>query len=368
MSGFRARSGSLLLTAMSTVLAGFWTCAFPLIQAGGPVDLVDAAGRNIHLEHAPRRILIIGNGPYIIAHILYMFPQGRERLVGMERKGMTASDFLPLIDSGFEKKIFLSPNPGPEQIAGLHPDLVLTRGTAPDAKAAALAEIGIPVAFLGLETPADYARDLKMIGLLLENPVRAEQVGAYFKGRVDAVSAALSGLTETSKPRVLLAMAITRAGKVAVQVPARGWMQTLQVQAAGGIPVWLDTAQPATGWTVVNLEQIAAWNPDKITIVFWHSMDPRKALDDFKADSRWAALKAVRDGELRAFPADIYGWDTPDPRWILGLTWLAARNHPDRFPGYDAESELDRFFGELYGLDHAAVEAKIKPSIRMDLR
>jgi iron complex transport system substrate-binding protein len=333
-----------------------------------PIVFADAAGRTVKLAGAPHRIVVIGDGPYILAHLLYMFPEGRARMIGMERKGRTASEFLPLVDPDFGKKTFLDPNPGPEQIAGLHPDLVLMRGSSADPKTDALAKIGIQVAFLGLETPAEYERDLKTIGLLLENPRRAEEVSSYFRSRREAVEAGLAGLSDAAKPRVLLAMAIARAGKVAVQVPARGWMQTLQVQAAGGIPVWLDSAHPVTGWTVVNLEQIASWNPDKITIVFWHSMDPQKALDDFKADSRWAALKAVRDGEFRAFPADIYGWDTPDPRWILGLTWLAARNHPDRFPGYDVESELDRFFGELYGLDHAAVETKIRPSIRMDLR
>jgi iron complex transport system substrate-binding protein len=333
-----------------------------------PLVFTDAVGRSVKLAGPPHRIVVVGEGPYILAHLLYMFPEGRTRMIAMEKKGRMASDFLPLVDPEFSKKIFLDPNPGPEQIAGLHPDLVLTRGSVPDPQTESLAAIGIPVAQLGLETPAEYERDIQTLGLLLDNPKRAEEIAAYFRGRLKAVESGLNGLADAAKPRVLLALAIARAGKVAVQVPARGWMQTRQVRAAGGLPVWLDSAQPAAGWTVVNLEQIAAWNPDQIDIVFWHSMDPRKALDDFKADSRWAALKAVREGRLRAFPADIYGWDTPDPRWILGLTWLAARTHPERFPGFDAGAEMNLFFGTLYGLDPAAVEAKIKPTIKIDLR
>ncbi|MCX6561472.1 MAG: ABC transporter substrate-binding protein [Candidatus Aminicenantes bacterium] len=333
-----------------------------------PLAFTDAAGRQVKLAGPPRRIVVIGDGPYILAHLLYMFPEGRARMIAMERKGRTASEFLPLVDPEFAKKTFLDPNPGPEQIAGLHPDLVLTRGSVPDPKAESLAAIGIPVAQLGLETPAEYERDLKTLGLLLDNPKRAEEIAAYYRGRRTAVESGLAGLADAAKPRVLLAMAIARAGKVAVQVPARSWMQTLQVQAGGGLPVWLDSAHPATGWTVINLEQIAAWNPDQIYIVFWHSMDPGKALEDFKADSRWAALKAVRVGRLMAFPADIYGWDTPDPRWILGLTWLAARIHPDKFPSYDAGAEMDLFYGTLYGMNHAEVEAKIKPAVKTDLR
>jgi len=368
MSGFRVRSRALLLTAIGAVLTAFFANALPLIQAGGSVDFVDAAGRNIKLERAPRRILVIGNGPFIIAHMLYMFPQGRERLVGMERKGKTASDFLPLIDSGFEKKIFLSPNPGPEQIAGLHPDLVLTRGTAPDAKAAALAEIGIPVAFLGLETPAQYQKDVETLGRILENPSRAKEISSYFQGRIEAVAQALAGPGQAVKPRVLLALVIARGGKIAVEVPALSWMQTLQVKAAGGDPVWSEAAEPSSGWTVVNLEQIARWNPDKIILVVWHSMDPGKTLEDLRTDPHWSALHAVRTGSLHAFPSDLYGWDTPDPRWALGLLWLAKTIRPERFPDLDIDREIELFYAVLYGLDKAAVEAKIRPFIHFNYR
>ena len=47
---------------------------------------------------------------------------------------------------------------------------------------------------------------------------------------------------------------------------------------------------------------------------------------------------------------------------------LAARIHPEKFGGYDAGAEMDLFYGTLYRLDHTAVEAKVKPAIKMDLR
>ena len=38
------------------------------------------------------------------------------------------------------------------------------------------------------------------------------------------------------------------------------------VELAGGVPVWTAAVQGG-GWAVVNLEQIAAWNPDQIYVI-----------------------------------------------------------------------------------------------------
>jgi iron complex transport system substrate-binding protein len=333
-----------------------------------PVVLTDATGQTVRLERPPQRIVILGDASYVIAHLLYMFPEGRQRLVGMERKGRSASDFLPLLDPTFSSRAFLSHGAGPEQLAGLHPDLALVRSSTLDRRAATLATVGIPLVHLGLESPERYPEDLRLLGLLLGNPARAEEVADYYRGRLAAVSAPLSAAPDAERPRVLLAMAMPRGGSVAVQVPARPWMQSRQVSLAGGRPVWLDEASPTSGWTVVNLEQIAAWDPDVILVVFWHSLDPLRGLEQLRADRHWSALRAVSAGRLHAFPADLHGWDTPDPRWVLGLLWTAKRLHPTRYAGLDLDAEVDRFYHLLYGMDKAAVDAAVRPSIRVDLK
>ncbi len=336
-------------------------------EAPPPIVFTDAAGLDVRLEGPPQRILVLGNASYVVGHLLYMFPEGRQRLVGMERKGGPASDFLPLLDPTFPSRSFLGPNAGPEQIAGLHPDLVLIRSSSADPRVATLAAVGIPVAHLGLESPERYGEDVRLLGRLLGNPARAEEVAAYFGDRLTTVRAGLAGLAEAEKPRVLLAMAMPRGGKVAVQVPARAWMQSQLVSLAGGRPVWLDQAAPTSGWTIVNLEQIASWDPDAILVVLWHSLDPGEALAGLRADPHWASLRAVKTGRLHAFPADLYGWDTPDPRWALGLEWTAKRLHPTRFAGLDLSAEVDRFYGLLFGMDPAAVTTAVRPAIRVGL-
>jgi iron complex transport system substrate-binding protein len=102
--------------------------------------------------------------------------------------------------------------------------------------------------------------------------------------------------------------------------------------------------------------------------VVWYQLDPQEVIDGLKADPQWSKLGAVEEGELYAFPADIFGWDTPESRWILGMTWLAKRLHPERFEEVDLEATVYAFFEELYGMDKAAVDEHIMPRLFLDVR
>jgi iron complex transport system substrate-binding protein len=361
----RARLAALLVAALVTGLAPFVPARSA--PAPAPVRITDAAGRMVELPRPPRRVVIAGRAPYMTVHLLYMFPGAGERLVGTEEKGKVASDFVPLLDPEFTRKPTLQ-NPGPEQVAGLHPDLVLLKQDRMDALGTALAEVRVPVAYLGLETPEQFFRDVSNLGALLGEPARARAIDAYYRGRIERIRAGWRSVPEAKRPRVLVAEYGERGGHAAVRVPARPWMQTIQVETAGGRPVWLDSGNAASGWTIVNLEQVARWDPDMIVLVVWYTLDPAKVIAALKDDPQWSALRAVRQGNLRAFPSDIYGWDTPDPRWLLGMTWMAKTLHPDRFAALDVAAEVRDFYRTLYGMDDRAIESGIMSRVRLDVR
>jgi iron complex transport system substrate-binding protein len=365
----RSRRPVLMLVAM-LALAGSrgpgWA-AEPAGDGSPAIRVTDATGRTVELARPPQRIFVVGNGPYITLDMLYMFPGASHRLVGTARKGPSASDFLPLLDPTFaEKPALLSP--GPEQIAALHPDLVLTRGSVLDQLGTALDAIHVPVVYLGLETPEQFYRDIANLGVLLGEPDRARQITAYFQSRISHIRAGWQDVGETERPRVLVVEYTERGGAAAVRVPARAWMQTQEVETAGGLPIWLDSAAPTSGWTVANMEQIARWDPDQIVLVVWYTLDPAKVVAKLKADPQWSELRAVRQGSLRAYPSDIYGWDNPDPRWLLGMTWMAKTLYPQRFQNLDVAVEVHDFFGTLYAMDDSLIAGKIMSRVRVDVR
>jgi iron complex transport system substrate-binding protein len=213
------------------------------------------------------------------------------------------------------------------------------------------------------ETPEQYFRDLVVLGQIFQDEDRAAEAAAYYQARMDWVQQAVSGAE--SRPRVLLLYYTSRDGNVAFNVPPLSWMQTRLVEMAGGEPVWAD-ANPGGGWTQVTFEQIAAWDADQIFIISY-SRNPSEVTAELRADPTWQALRAVREDRLYAFAADLYSWDQPDTRWILGLIWLADKLHPERFPDLDITAEARTFYQTLYGLDADFFEANILPTFKGDL-
>lgn len=351
----------LVLVSLLLGACGSSPTAVPTDSPAG-VSLTDALGRTVAFETLPQRIVIAGKSSLTIVDALYLFPATSERLVGLVVGKQPVGDFVSLVDPTWEQKTTLAPDAGPEQIAPLEPDVVLLRSFMADSLGRPLEELGIPVVYLDLETPEQYFRDVAVLGQMMGDPVRAETIKDYYQSRLDSVQQAVSALGDDQKPRVLLVQYSEQGGEVGLNVPSATWLQTMEVELAGGAPVWREAA-PGGGWTMVNFEQIAAWDPDQILVVSYKA-DSAQVVEKLKANPQWQALQAVQDEAIHGFPGDIFSWDQPDPRWILGVTWLASKMHADRFPDLDMEREAVQFFSQMYGMDREAVEGSILPTLK----
>ncbi len=86
-----------------------------------------------------------------------------------------------------------------------------------------------------------------------------------------------------------------------------------------------------------------------------------------KKDAQWQTFRAVREEKLYAFAGDIFSWDQPDVRWILGLSWMAQKLHPDLFSDWDITQQASEFYQQLYGLDQAFFVQHIQTKFQGDL-
>ena len=332
----------------------------PTPQAG--LTITDALGREVALPALPQRIVLTGRALFMVADAVYTFPEAGKRIIGMGQTAQGSGNFVKLIDPDYGSKAVLERDAGAEQVAALKPDLVILKSTAAEATGKPIEALNIPVIYVDFETPEQYVRDLTIRGQVFGNPTRAQAVIDFYQRKVAQIEQAVA---DAPRPRALLLYYNDRDGNIAFNVPPLNWIQTRMVQIAGGQPVWSD-AKLGKGWTQVTLEQIAAWDADFIFIVSYFK-NPSEVVSALKADPNWQALRATREGRLFAFPADLYSWDQPDTRWILGLTWLAGRLHPERFPNLDIEAEAKAFYRELYGLDEAFFIAQIRPTFQGDL-
>jgi iron complex transport system substrate-binding protein len=325
--------------------------------------LTDGLGREIVLDELPERVVIAGRAAQLILHAAFFFEEADARVVAMEQRTQRGVSMMPLVDSAYADTIQLERDASAEAIAAARPDAVLLKSYLADSLGAPLESLGLTTIYLDLETPGQFFRDVRVLGAVFGNPERAEEVLAFYQERLDLVARAVATIPAEKRPRVLLLQYTDRGGEVAVNVPPAEWLQTTLVELAGGEPVWLDAA--GSSWTVVGLEQIAAWDPDYVCVIYYGG-DPTPAAEALRADSGWGALRAAREGHLLGFPGDFVSWDQPDPRWILGLEWLANRLLPDGSFSFNARSEMQAFYEELYGLDQTAFETEVLPLLNGD--
>ncbi|PKO01465.1 MAG: hypothetical protein CVU43_12890 [Chloroflexi bacterium HGW-Chloroflexi-5] len=337
-----------------------------VIVTESPVVVTDALGRTVEFSEHPQRIVMIGKGTTLLANSAFMFSEAQDRVIAYElRLQMPERNFVKSVFPKTENVTLLDKDAGPEQVAPLNPDLVIIKSYNKEKLGNAIEALGVNVIYLDLESTEQFYQDIRTLGQIFGNDARAEEIVALYKANETRIADGLNGLSDADKPTILLLSYSDKGGTVAFAVPPMEWLQTVLVQNAGGDAAWKDAITEG-GWTVVSLEQIAAWNPDMVFIVDYSG----KAMDvvaQLKTDANWQALNSVINNKIYAFPVDFLSWDQADPRWGLGELWLAAKIHPDRFEGIEFIEEIKSFYKNYYGLDDTTISEKIMPLVSGDL-
>ncbi len=308
----------------------------------------------------PPRIICWGRGNTLVLNMLYMFPEAPDTLIAMGSTSQAGGSFQQLVDPEFKTKAVLDMEIQPETAASYKPTAIVLKSYMRSA-AESLNKLGIPLIFINMESPEQYDDELQLLGNLFGNPLRAEDLRAYFREeRIEAQT--LVSRSEIPKSRVLFLYYSRKGGSTLLKVPPADWIQTRMVQWAGGEPVWTE-GLTSESWQTVSFEQIAAWKPEKILLVTYHD-DSAAVTASLQKDPVWKLLES----EILAFPGDFLSWDQPDPRWILGLNWLGYRLHPDVFPAGRLDEKLFSFYSTVYGFNSEKTRTEIVPRITGDYR
>lgn len=354
----------LLVFLLSTVLGA---CSPFLAGDHGPdtLQITDATGHTARLSGFPEEIAITGKASVMVQDAVFMFDKADQRVKALENRNQSVYDFLPVVDPTIEDKDLFTMDAGPEQVAAVQPDLVLMKNFNKRGVGESIERLGIPVLYLDLETPGIFYEDIRMLATVFGEPERGEEIQRFYETRVERLREMTAGVPEENKPRVLLLRYSGQGGDMTFSVPSSSWLQTEMVELVGGRPVWKGAGEGG-GWSIVNMEQIAAWDPDQIYIIDYRGQ-AGDVVDRLEKDPLWASLTAGKEGQLYAFAFDFYSWDQPDTRWILGLQWLATKIHPVRTQEIDIMDEVKEFYSELYRLDQDTIQEQVLPKMKGDV-
>ncbi len=309
------------------------------------LTLVDSADRIVTLN-TPIEKIACSSMPQDIRTICAL--GAADKIVGVPDVIIKEVDRFPAIYMPYPELLELpiagSPyfgGPNLEVIASLEPDLVLVSYADADTVQEALGVPTIAVPSIDMNALAFKGfKWLRMMGYVLGEQERAEELNSYFNDKLDEVSDVTSEIDD--KPEVYLAFWNELTYTPATYAP---------VELAGGINV---AADPGTYgpygpfmWQVLK-EQIIAWNPDIILIHCYLPMT-HITIEDILEDPDLWSITAVKNKDVYYTKGFQFGWDPATG--VIECFYMAKLFHPGEFAGVDVEEKGNEILEEVYGAD-----------------
>ena len=228
--------------------------------------------------------------------------------------------------------------PNLEVIASLEPDLVLVSYADADAVQEAT---GVPTMDAHVGEPILDFKELTLMGYVLNEQDRAEELISYYNEKLDEVTEVTSDISDDEKPKVYLGFWGELTYTPAVYEP---------VEVAGGESVAEEGAPGPYGammWQV-SKEQIIAWNPD---VILLHCVGAVGSLtiEDVLSDPDLDSVSAVQNGKVYSTKGFMFGWDPATG--VVESFYMAKLFHPDEFADLDVEEVGNEILEEVYGSD-----------------
>ncbi len=340
-----------VVLAVLTLLGTFAGCAGTNEKTGSVLTVTDHAGNVVEVPREINRIVVCDIYPLV--SVLSVFFDSAEKIVGMAPPSMTAaknsllSELYPEILNA--KTDFIDGTTvNIEELMKLEPDVVFYGSTPQIGEQ--LKNAGIP----GISVSAgkwDYDAIETLnnwIGLLSEifpaNKDRAEKVKTYSADVHRRVQDRVASLDRQESVFFLFQYnetTITTSGK---HFFGQWWAESVGARNVGAE---LETDNS----TAVTMEQIYAWNPEKIFITNFNPAKPADLINNTIGNYDWSGVDAVRNGRVYKMPLGMYrsytcGVDTP-----VTLLWMAKTVYPELFADIDITAETRAYYREVFGIE-----------------
>jgi iron complex transport system substrate-binding protein len=325
-----------------TVLSGAFAAG--LLGHAAPAwarELADSVSRRIAAPDRPSRILSAGPPATILLYAL-----APEAMLGwVPEPNKEAKPFLlaSVRDKPATPRLTIrGGEPDIAAITELKPDLIVDFGSvAPSyVKLADKVQAGAHVPFALIDGSfAKLPTSLRLAGNLLGRAERANTLAAYAEATLKNLDAVLARVPADKRPKVYLG----RGDGLATGIKGSSLSESIDRAGAINVTVPGGESKVERGNLTVNLDQIAAWDPD-IVIAF-----DRPAHAAMRQPA-WQRLRAVSASRLHAAPTLPWGWlgEPPSINRLLGLRWLSTLLYPEHVK-LDLKAEVRDFHALFYG-------------------
>jgi iron complex transport system substrate-binding protein len=275
-------------------------------------DVVDEFGRTIRVPQLPTRIVSLAPS---LTETLYALGV-QDRLVG----DTDYCDYPP--DAQKKTKVGGPINPNIEEIAALHPDLVLvTKEINRLDTVRALDTLGIPTYATDARNVDEILSTTQKLADLLGVPETGKSLAADLQARLAALHAKLESLPPSRVLFVVWTHPLISIGKNTFIADA-----LLRADATSIVDATQD-------WPQMNLEEVVRLQPDYLVFAASHAESGARDFETLAGLPAWQFLDAVRN---RRFAVISDAVNRPAPRIVSAIEDLARQLHPAAFQNSSA--------------------------------
>jgi iron complex transport system substrate-binding protein len=270
-------------------------------------DVTDGFGRTVRVPVNPIRIVSLA--PSLTETVYALGDQ--DHLVG-------DTDYCDYPrDAKYKPKVGGVINPNLEQIAALHPDLVLLskEGNTLDT-VRALDTLGIPNYATDVHTIEQIMASIQKLADVLNVAEAGKTVADALQQRLDALQMKLNGVQPKRVLFIVWPDPLMSVGQKTFVADA--------IRHAGAVSV-VDSNQD---WPQVSMEELARLQPDYLVFSTSHTNSGDHDFEMLSNRPGWQILDAVRNGHFAAVSEAIV---RPAPRIVSVIEDLAHQLHPEVF-------------------------------------
>jgi iron complex transport system substrate-binding protein len=270
-------------------------------------EVVDGAGRTIRIPVSPARIISLAPSLTETVYALGL----QDRLVG----DTDYCDYPP--DAQKKQKVGGAINPSLEQIAALHPDLVLvTKDFNRLETVRALETLGIPSYAIDPHTVADILSSTEKLADVLGAPDAGKALESELRQRLSALQTRLAGIPPRRVLFIVWTEPLISIGKQTFIADA--------LREAGAVSI-VDSQQ---NWPQISMEEVVHLQPDYLVFAAAHFAGGEHDFDVLATQPGWDILQAVQNRRYAVISDAV---NRPAPRIVSAIEELARQLHPEAF-------------------------------------
>ena len=350
----KAISIAVILTLVAGLFAGCGQSQQETAQSAEEEKtrvIVDQLDNEVVLPEKIERVVIASVWPLASVYVQTM---GTDKLVGLDPAIISAAENSALIkiapeiseiESGFSQDGYMNV----EELIKLDPDVVLYASGVPEdlevATQAGIPAVGFDLGIKDWNAVETINTWIELLEEVMGEDLSSAEYVAYGQEMQDFVAERLADVAEEDKPTNMF---IHKYSENGVSVPGAESWADYWITASGGINV---ASESLTGIKETNIEQVYAWNPDKLFITNFNDAQPEDIYNNTLCNVDWSKLSAYQNEEVHKLPLGMYRWYVTCSDSPLMLLWMAMENHPDKFADVDFNQVMKDFYLQFYEVE-----------------